>query len=164
MSALPAPRGRQKIARGVSPWIRVSLAEEPSKEQREQGNSREQAPPCSLHRIGQHKAPIAKWHKYRRLLPSGSQGRAAKRRFGDPGGPNSPDCIRRRRQQSVVSNFVLRAWNFCRLGSAGTGAVIAGREELFYQVFYFTNGFILDCCDLGDDQLTGTVKHLLFTK
>ena len=31
MPALPAPRGRQKIARGAGPWIRVSLAEEPCK-------------------------------------------------------------------------------------------------------------------------------------
>ena len=31
MPAFPAPKERQKIARGVSPWIRVSLAEEPCK-------------------------------------------------------------------------------------------------------------------------------------
>ena len=110
MPALPAPRGRQKIARGAGPWIRVSLAEEPckggtrsvvsplqgsnlqpardpgahapgyvlpllrswplvlrqfvekpSKEQRERANSREQAPPCSLRRIGEHKVgPLLK--------------------------------------------------------------------------------------------------------
>ena len=118
MPALPVPRGRQDIARGASPWTRVSLAEEPckggtrwvvsplqgsnlqparhpgadapgyvlpllrswplvlrqfaeepSKEQREQGNSREQAPPCSLRRIGEHKAgPLLKGRQERKTI------------------------------------------------------------------------------------------------